>query len=287
MTFAQRVINLQFRKESLTVNLANMRCHAVISEPGGMVSGSRLELRVWGMTLDHMNEFTSTGSDMMKLNSEAVAVWAGNANGPMSLVFEGNIISAEIDFTGAPEVFFSCSARSAFFDQISPGAPNSWPGAQNAEDRIRDIATQAGYGFTNVQKAHAVLVNPYVYGSPIEQIRTLARTAAFPVDIKGVSGAGMVTIWPNNGFRDNVTIDLGPETGMVGYPTFWRAGFNVKSEFNPSICNGRAINVSSVIPKANGIWASHAVTHELATQMPEGPWFTTAVLSRSNYVPAN
>jgi hypothetical protein len=114
-------------------------------------------------------------------------------------------------------------------------------------------------------------------------MQAVARAAAFPLVIEN----GTVTIWPNDGTRDDVVIELGPKTGLVGYPTFWEAGFVVKSEFNPLIANGRAVKLTSSIPKANGSWPTQNVTHELSTLSPDGPWFTTARLAPSVYVPVN
>jgi len=41
---------------------------------------------------------------------------------------------------------------------------------------------------------------------------------------------------------------------------------------------GRTINLTSIIPKANGKWVIFESTHELSTLTPDGPWFTTVKL---------
>jgi hypothetical protein len=284
MTFAKRQINLQFSNADSVVNLDGLRCHAVIQDY--VQNDGALELRVWGMTLDQMNQFSSVGSVQSEVQSFSVALFAGNEGGAIAQVFSGGILRSYIDFSAAPEVCFVVSAVAGLYDKVNPSASNSYPGSANAEDLIASLAAQAGYGFTN-NGAHGVVQNQYVSGSLISQMRAIARAAALPMSVTGVSGNGMISIWPNHGEIDTIQIDLGPNTGMVGYPTYWDAGFIVKSEFNPMMRFGRIINLTSVIPKAIGLWPIQEVTHEISTLMPDGPWFSVAKLSNAPYVPTN
>jgi hypothetical protein len=282
MTFKQRQINLQFSGEKGDLELTGLRCHAIVANPGGFSAYGQLQLRVWGMTLEQMNQYSSTGINMVAVQNRSVTVSAGDVDGPMTQVFKGTLIRSFIDFATAPDVCFVCSAVAGYFEKAKATAPNSYQGAQNAEDIIKAIAVAAGFQFKN-NGAHAVLQNQYVSGSAVDQMQAVGRAAAFPLVIEN----GTVTIWPNDGTRDDVVIELGPKTGLVGYPTFWEAGFVVKSEFNPLIANGRTVKLTSSIPKANGSWPTQNVTHELSTLSPDGPWFTTARLAPSVYVPVN
>ena len=282
MTYAQKQINLQFTTENDTVILEGLRCAAVILNPGGSTGLATLQIRVWGLSLDHMNQFSSTGAQMVQIQNIGITVVAGDFGGLMSQVFSGTIIRAYIDTSGMPDISFTCSAVSGYYQKGIPTTPNSFPGSQNAEDMISGIAKTAGFKFTN-NGAHAVLQGQYVYGSPVDQMKNIAQAAAFPLVIEN----NTVSIWPNDGYRDGVQIDIGPANGLVGYPSYWDAGFIVKSEFNPEIRNGRQINLTSSIQKANGSWATQNVTHELSTLDPNGPWFTTVVLAPQPYVAAN
>jgi hypothetical protein len=282
MTFAQRQINLQFSNDQGTLELDGLRCEAIITNPGGYSAYGQLQLRVFGMTLDQMNQYSSTGTNMVAVQNQNITVSAGNVGGQITQVFSGTLIRSFIDFSGIPDVSFSCAAIAGYFQKASPAAPNSYQGAQNAEDIISALASSIGYQFQN-NGAHAVLQNQYLSGSVVDQIMTVARAAALPIVIEN----NTVTIWPNSGVRDDTMIDLGPGNGLVGYPVYWEAGFIVRSEFNQNIANGRTINLTSTIPKANGSWPIQTVTHELSSVTPDGPWFTTAKLCPSNYVPAN
>ena len=284
MTFAFRQINLQFTSANgKTVKLEGLRCSAVITNPGGNSAFGQLQLQVWGMTLDQMNEYSSTGSNMVAVQDQSVTVIAGNQGGSLNQVFSGTLISSFIDLSNPPEVSFVCAAVAGYYNKAAPSAPNSYEGSQKAEDIIKSLAGQIGYAFENKNGATAVVQNQYLSGSVIDQIQAVARAASFPLVIENKS----VTIFPNNGTRDDIVINLSAETGLVGYPSYWEAGFVVKSEFNPIITIGRVINLKSQLPKANGKFPIQYVTHELSTLTPDGPWFTTSKLSPAVYVPVN
>lgn len=284
MTFAFRQINLQFTSANgKTVKLEGLRCSAVITNPGGNSAFGQLQLQVYGMTLDQMNEYSSTGSNMVAVQDQSITVVAGNQGGSLNQVFSGTLISSFIDLSNPPEVSFVCAAVAGYYNKAAPSAPNTYEGTQKAEDIIRSLAGQIGYAFENRNGATAVVQNQYLSGSIIDQMQAVARAASFPMIIEN----NLVTIFPNNGTRDDIVVNLSAETGLVGYPSYWEAGFVVKSEFNPIITIGRVINLKSQLPKANGKFPIQYVTHELSTLTPDGPWFTTSKLSPAIYVPVN
>ena len=283
MTFKIRQIDLQFSGGGSTVSLKGLRCMALISNPGGFVSYGQLQLRVYGMTLAQMNQFSSIGTNLVADQNQSIIVSAGDEGGAISQVFSGTLMRSYIDFSNAPDVCFVCSGVAGYFDKANASAPNSYSGSTNAEDIISALATGAGYSFENKKGAHSVLQNQYLSGSVIDQMQTVAKAANFPMTVEN----GIVAIWPNDSTRDDVVISVSPENGMVGYPTYWEAGFTVTCEFNPQIINGRQINLTSNIPKANGTWPIQTVTHELSTLSPDGAWFSTVRLMPSVYVQNN
>ncbi len=282
MTFAQRQINLQFSDQTQTLNLEGLKVQAIISNPGGDNMHNFLELRAWGMSLQQMERYSSTGSQTIAIEQKSVRVSVGNVGSPVTQVFGGTIVRSALDFTQAPNVCLAVSGVAGYYYKGTPAPANSFKGSHNAEDIIAGLAKAAGLTFVN-NGAHAVLQNQYLYGSLVDQMRTVAQAAAFPLSIEH----DMVVIWPNDGYRDNTVIDIGPDTGMVGYPMYYRAGFLVKSEFNPELLLGRQVRVTSSIKSASKTWPILGVTHELSTQDPDGPWFSTVMLAPFPYVPTN
>jgi len=286
MTFAIRQIELTFTTpNTVPLVLKNLKCNAVITNPGGYSAYGQLQLQVFGMTLDQMNQYSSSGSKMVAAQNQSITVFAGDQGGAMNQVFSGTLISSFIDTSNLPDVSFVCAAVAGYYAKAAPVAPNTYKGSQNAEDIIASLVSQLGapWSFANPKNAHAVVQNQYVSGSVIDQICTVARNASFPIKIEN----NTVTIWDNLGVADDVVIDIGPQTGLVGYPSYWETGFVVKSEFKPTVTNGRMVNLTSGIPKANGLFPIIQSTHEISTLTPDGPWFTISKLAPGPYVPRN
>lgn len=286
MSFAVRQINLQFSTDNGDVtNLQGLRASVVALNGGGLNPVARIQLRVYGMTLDQMNQFSSNGASLVAQQNYTVTVLAGNQGGIIGQLFTGGIFSSYIDFASVPEVAFVCSAYAGAYQNAAPVAANSWAGTQNAEDIIKSLAQSIGFSFENPQGVHAVIQNQYTYGSAMNQIQKIIKAVCFASTIEN----NTITIYPNDGTRDDVVIDVSPDNGLVGYPTYYESGFIIKTEYNPEMLIGRTINLTSQIPKANGQWTIFESTHELSTLTPDGPWFTTVKLGMpgTNNVPVN
>lgn len=280
MSFVARQINLQFNSNGNidTINLSGLRTQVIVTNPGGNNSYGALTLKVYGMTLDQMNTYSSAGADFVAISNQSITVSAGNVGAAPIQIFSGTIRRAYIDFGSLPDVAFVCEAVSGLFQKVNPIDSLQINGNANAEDLIRSLAESNGLTFENgigESAAHYVLQNQYAEGSALSQIETIATSASFALAIEN----NRVYIWANGKNRDNVIIDLNQNTGMIGYPSYWAAGFVVKQEFNASVLTGRKIKLSSIIPKSNGLWNIISTTHELSTVIPDGPWFTTSQLA--------
>lgn len=283
MTFVQRQINVQFSKGSTVLSLNGLRARVLISNWGGFNSTPQVQLRAYGMTLEQMNQYTSTGSNLVALNDIDITISAGDVGKPVTQIFHGSLVTGFIDTAGMPEINLTCTAIAAYREKGTPVSPNSYSSSHNAEDIITAIAGSIGFSVIN-NGAHAVLQDQYLYGSGIEQIVSVCRAAPFPFDIVG----NTIYLWPNNGARDNFIVSMSPENGLVGYPTYFEAGLIVKTLFNPEIQIGRQVNLTSSLTKTNGTHFIIQATHELSSMEPDGPWFTTATLvSSPPYVAPN
>ena len=285
MSFVQRQISVQFSTDTQTFDLEGLKVSVIISQFGGSLGQGQMQMSVWGMSLDQMNDLSSIGSVPAVVTSNSVTVSAGDIGGKMTQVFYGTIVRSFPDFSGSPDVCFTVTATAGYYQKAQTLAAKHYAGSNNAETIIEALAESAGLVFSNPNNVHVVIRDQYLYGSVVSQITQVAQAAAIPVEIAN----GTVTIWPNNGVRDSVEIDLGPDTSpqLVGYPTYYEAGFIVTSQFNPLMLGGRNVNLKSSIPKANGTFPIQTVTHQLSTLTADGPWFTTCRLSPPPYVPAN
>ena len=253
-----------------TVTLSGLRMFADMSSPCGDSMGA-LHLRVYGLTQSMMNQLTVIGPINQIKERNEVLLAAGDANG-MSNVFEGTIFSAWADYSGAPEVPFNIIAYMGIGLLIKPVWASSYPaGVADVAEIMKKLAGDAGFTFVN-DGVSVQLSNPYFSGTALQQIRACARAAEISHKIEGKE----LTIWGKGKAISFAEIPLiAPETGMVGYPSLSSQGMTVKSEFTPKIVLGGAINVKSSLPMANGTFNVFNYVHNLSSEAPGGPWFTT------------
>ncbi len=284
MSFVKRVLNLTFKlgegafgtDGSNQVDLKGLRISAKIVQAGGASLGTA-DIQVWGMTLAIMNQLSTLGFVPQNIKRNLVSIQAGNeGEGDPSTVFQGTITSAWIDAQQAPLVGFRVTAQALLFEAVVPAKPSSFTGGTAAEQILSGLADQMGLRFEN-NGVTTQLDTPYYYGSPLVQARQVIEHAG----IEWNSGAdGILAIWPRGGSRGQATIDMGPEHGLVGYPTFNPVGLSFQCIFNPNIGLGSKIKLTSSLKPPSpgaptGTWVVYALDHDLEAQVPKGMWFSS------------
>lgn len=259
------------------VNLQNHRCQIIVENPGGNLSMSCMQLRVYGMKELDMHHFT-TPVGRLGVRNDIVRVSAGDIGVGLHKVFEGTIGSAVVNYDGMPNVAFDVYAQAGLFEKTKPAAANSYEGSTDVATIVEALAKQAGLAFKNYGVT-TKLSDPNLPGTLIDQIRSVVRAAHIPCSIEN----GVISIWPNDGGSDAPAIDLSAHTGLVGYPTVTPAGIKVVCEFNPNLHLGAKVQLSSSVPKVSGTWRVQRMRHELSTEEPGGPWFTTMLLAEPGF----
>jgi hypothetical protein len=154
---------------------------------------------------------------------------------------------------------------------VKPVGASSYRGPTDAALVMSDLAKTIGLAFEN-NGVSVILSNPYFSGTAWEQVKECGQAAGINYSID----KGALAIWPKSSIRKlSGPVKISPETGMVGYPTFSSIGINVVSIFNPDVTVGCAIEISSEIVPARGLWSVYAVSHHLESETPNGQWFTT------------
>lgn len=276
MSLSRRYLTVKFQLgtgsfgdgQSDTIEISGLRASASIMKQGG-VSMSKLDLRVFGMSLDVMNKLTILGKPLVDGRNNRVTVSAGDDESGMAVVFIGIIAEAWIDTRAAPAVSFVVSAFTGLIEALKPVPPTSFQGTVDAALVVSGIAQQAGYGFEN-SGVSVQVSNPYLAGTALSQLQTIARAGNFNCIID----SDIVAIWPANGTRNGLVPLLSPDTGLIGYPMRTENGIVLSTLFNPSIVFGGQVQVKSSITPANGAWTVFSVTHELESETVNGKWFT-------------
>jgi hypothetical protein len=186
-----------------------------------------------------------------------------------STVFSGTISQAWADFQSMPDVPFQLMCVIGGIEAMRPVEPVSYRGAVDVATVMQSIAAKMGKTFEN-SGVTAKVVDPYLPGTATEQMRQLADMAQIEAHIDG----DVLAIWPKGATRGTQVPLIGPETGMVGYPTYAPNGMVVTCIYNPMLVPGGNIRVKSSLPRTEGLWNIISLTHTLDSETPGGNWFS-------------
>lgn len=288
MTLAKRKLTVTLLKSATSkepervFKLEGLRVEARIENPGGFQAWGRLHANIFGVKPETMNTFTMIVGRPLTQSMNQIIVEAGDDDG-MFRVFDGNITFSAQNLQGAPDVCLVVEAIAGMSERIAPAAPNSYKGSFDVATAIKGIAERLGYTFEN-NGVTAKLRDHYAAGSAIDQIYDLARAAGIMCSIEN----RIVAIWPNGKPRNERVVKVSKSTGLVGYPLISNTGTAVRTVFNPSIVLGTRIDLESAITPVNGRWSVQTTTHDLASLVPDGPWYTAVTLTPYDiFVPKN
>ena len=275
--YAERAITLTFQlgkgdfggSGANTLTIAGLRA-VVHVEYVILPSTGMAVIRVYGMTLDHMNALSQAGL-VYAARRNYVAVQAGDAQSGMTTVFNGTIIEAYPDMREMPNTAFFIRASPSQVIQLKPVAPVSFSGATPVPTALNSILKGTGFTLEN-GGVNTVLASPYFPGAAWAQILSCVRAANCFAHLDPVKK--VLAIWPKDGSRSGSTPEIGPDTGMIGYPEFQANQIRVRARFDPAIRSsvGQKIKINSQLQAANGEFVVVNMTLDLASQMPDGPW---------------
>jgi hypothetical protein len=282
MTFISRRIDVKITYKAngnvLTLSGHRVICTAVCS--GGVGMG-QLQLRIFGMTPEEMNDLSTTGLLPGMYQNNVVQVFAGDDNGtPLNQVYSGTITAAYADMMNAPEVSFVIVGMAGVTENLLVVQDSSYPGSVDAADIIKNLTGQMGLTFDNSGNASQILRDQTLIGTARQQAYDCARNAGFEILIWN----GTLSIWKKNGKRIAPVPTLGADNGMVGYPSYSGVGLVVTALYSPDFVFGAEVEIKSDLKIANGIWQTKTMTHEISANLPNGPWFTQLLLSRPGYL---
>ena len=276
--FAERAIDLTFQlgsgnftnTQGNILKVSGLRVQASISIPGTVPLQGGAQIAVYGLPLQVMNDLSSLGNALYITKNNEVVVEAGDAGDQMSAVFTGTIAQAYADFEGGPDAPFQVIAVPGYYFKVLGAQPTSYQGSVNVTTILAGLCQKAGLTFQG-NGISVTLSNPYFPGTIIDQIDSCIEAA----NLRGSIQNGTLSVWSDTATTPSTGLTLSADTGMVGYPTFLPFGISIKSLFNPALRNGQTFQVQSILTPACGTWQSQVLTHDLESQAPGGPWFTT------------
>ena len=224
--YAVRQINLTFKigtgpfgeVASSTFTVTGLRVIAHIEQTLNPMMQSSLAMKVYGLSLDHMNALSVAGL-LYTTRDNQVLVQAGDSDAGLTTVFNGAITQAFPALDTAEDAHFFVQGSPSSLAALKPVSPTSYPGGVSAASAIQAAATLAGFSFQN-NGVTAVLQSPYFPGTAWQQIQSAVKAANCYAYLDDTTNT--FKIWPKNGSVTvpGATVVISPQTGMIGYPRF-------------------------------------------------------------------
>lgn len=255
----------------------NMKCECSISAYGG-ISGTSLNLSLYGLSLDKMSKLTSKAQRYIAQEQNLIKVMANDET-----VFLGTITSARINLNQMPDAPIEIVANSVGYERTIPCTPTSINGTTSVASMVQAIANKVGLKFVNID-VDAKATNEHAHGNAIQQIQYLAQAYDFYADID----IGSVIIYKSQSAIDAVVPHVSPDNGLLGYPIFYDMGINFRCMFSSALRVGRKVNLQTSLPNGSGEYMiTHGTTHYLSSNMDGGLWDTFVVAYPIENIGAN
>lgn len=279
MTFVRRAITVQITLgtgdfgdtpggKADTITVEGLRCAASIMKPGNPQADSA-EIRIWGLTRAVMNKITDLGKPISRARNNTVTVLAGDNVSGMAVVYQGVIMTAYGDFNDPPNACLNISSNAFGLIAAKPVTPLSYTGGADVATIMAQIAASMNKGFINWGVSGVVLADQYLSGTAADQYNKVVAATGIGADASGDA----LEIWPREGVRGGEIPDIGPGSGLVGYPTYCDVGLAVKVFFMFGLRWNGQFNLTTSIDNAKGLWQIQNITYDLASEVPDGPWF--------------
>lgn len=251
-------------------------------DKGGGAMFAKLSAQIYGVEQSDMNSITTLQYTALTTIPNTIAVWSLDGL-QETLIFEGNLINAWGNYQSMPDVFLQLDAQAAFLNRLKPVPPSSFQGAVDVATVFQALASTMGYTFENNGVSGKLLTNPYFPGTAIDQANKAAQAAGIWWGIDN----NILWIAPSNGTRQTPVIpEIGPQSGLAGYPSFDGRGFvTFQCAFNPAIKFLGQVKLVTSVPKAQGQWTVVGVAYKLEGEKPGGLWLCTVRVNASGLVP--
>lgn len=233
---------------------------------------NKARVQIYGLKLEDMEQMTTLAFLPLETQKNYVQIKAGDKGKELSLAFKGEITTAFADFNSAPDIVFNVEAMAGYFPALKAIPATSAKGEVSLEGLLSKLAKQAEYTLVNKGVTGSV-VNPYLVGSPFEQIRRLADENGFDV----IFDDEEIIALPQDKARDVNTVVLSKDTGLIGYPTFSSEGINFSCFYEKNLQIGGLVKLETVVPKASCLWKITKLSHKLSANFSGMNYWESAV----------
>ncbi len=232
---------------------------------------NKAKVEIYGLNLDDMEQMTTLAFKPLETQKNYIQIKVGDKDGELSLVFKGEIATAYANFNNVPDIVFEIEALAGYFPALKAIPATSATGEASIAELLAKLAKEAGYGFVNKGVTGAVS-NPYLTGSPFEQIKKLAADNGFDVLFDDEE----IIAVPFGKARSGNTVKLSKDTGLIG-STFSSEGISLACHFEKELQIGGLVEVDSIVPKASGLWKISKLSHKISANFSGSNYWESAV----------
>ncbi len=229
--------------------------YARLNKEGG-VSMDKLDLTVYGLLYKDIAMLSTINFRPLQVMKNRVRVFAGYGN-DVSLIFEGDIIKAAGSFSD-PNIPFKVEAQSGYFNKIKMNENVNIKGQIKASKVFETLAKQSDLTFQNVD-VDDELDNPVLVGGSTDQILNLSKKLGVQAKID----SGSLIVAKRNTPLYKGILKIGKDSGLLNYPTLDEKGINFRMRFNKNIRFGSIVDISTIVPKASGLWRIYSIEYNL------------------------
>lgn len=271
--------------------IIGLPCSVTVTKVGAPTRDTAT-IEIWGLSIAHMKRLTSLSYSPQDLQCNHISIMAGEERGSLACIFKGEISSAKMDFSGAPNVKLVIKAETGFYAMKKKLDATSFSGKVAFVELMEKLATDAGFTKYRNESVTVMVDTPHFTGSPWIQIMQLANQ--YGVDLyldnnvlttvpKGVPRSSYPVQKGAKGLPVLFPLVLSPETGLTGYPAITDNGTEIIALLQPSIILGSIVIVyGSIVESVIFGWATKIVHSFAAHNAPgKSDWFSTITLQRT------
>ncbi len=236
-------------------------------EKVGLPDKNKAEVVIYGLALNTMEQLTTLSYNSLEYLHNSITIYAEH-EGSFIQIYKGDIASAYADFSQAPEISFKIKAITGYIASLTALPPTSKKGIVLISRLLSELAIKGG--FINITSALSALSllsknveNPYLTGSVVEQLIQLSHM----VGLECILDDNEIISIPYNLSRISQKTFLSKENGLIHYPSFSNDGISARSIFNPHIVYASLVELSSIVPKASGVWKVTKLRHLLSANL--------------------
>lgn len=256
------------------ISITNIKATVSLNDVIGL-TGTSADIALFGLSMERMAELSGRADGyVLGKQSIDVGIYADDV-----LVFYGGMISSTANMNQAPESALMIYAVANAELQNMAVSPFTAKGSQSITDVITSICNAAGYqaAFKDMD-GMTTSGSPHFEGSVFDQLNQVCDAYGLAMSVTPPKKA---EFWPEGKQRDDQIPFISKEYGLIGYPVFSGGGIMFQTQYSSLLSIGRYIDMKTEIPWASGRYQLSNVRHELSSWVPDGPWHTICVASRT------